>query len=228
MTAADGRTDLGYGPGEPAAGPSPLASSVVSALRRAGLTCAVAESLTGGLVLDALVAVPGASACLRGGVVAYQSDVKRDLLDVSADLLAREGAVHPEVAAQMATGVRRRLAADVGVATTGVAGPDPQDGRPPGTVHVAVAGPDGVRVVSWGPGTPAGPAAPSSERPAGSERSADSAGPVSGGRAAVRRAARDRALRLVLEVLGVAGAPDAQAEPVTGPGPGPAPRPAAT
>nr|WP_255432547.1 CinA family protein [Cellulomonas sp. SLBN-39] len=103
-----------------------------------GLTLAVAESLTGGLVTATLVDVPGASRVLRGGVVAYATDLKHVLLGVDADLLARRGAVDAQVAAAMAAGVRDRLGADVGLATTGVAGPDPQDGHPAGTVHVAV------------------------------------------------------------------------------------------
>lgn len=180
-------------------GPTALGTAVVSALRSAGLTCAVAESLTGGLVLDALVAVPGASDCLRGGVVAYQTDLKRDLLGVPDELLAREGAVHPEVAAQMALGVRRRLGADLGVATTGVAGPDPQDGRPPGTVHVAVAGPAGVRVDSSGPPPDHVGDAPGAAE-GGRRRRPGDVSPASG-RAAVRVGARDAALRLLLRVL---------------------------
>ena len=114
---------------------------------RARLDVAVAESLTGGLVLAALVSVPGASACLRGGVVAYATDLKRSLLGVDAALLAAEGPVHADVARQMAAGVRARLAstapADVGIATTGVAGPTMQDGKPVGTVYIAVVTPAG-------------------------------------------------------------------------------------
>jgi nicotinamide-nucleotide amidase len=74
--------------------------------------------------------------------------LKAALLGVEEDLLGRQGAVHPEVARQMADGVRTRLRATWGVATTGVAGPDPQDGKPPGTIYVAVAGPDSVLVRS--------------------------------------------------------------------------------
>lgn len=124
------------------------AATVVRLLTARAATIAVAESLTGGLLGASLTAVPGASAVLRGGVVAYASDLKVTLLRVDAALLEREGAVHPDVALAMAAGVRRRCGATFGVATTGVAGPDPQDGRPVGTVHVAVAGPDGARVVS--------------------------------------------------------------------------------
>ncbi|MFD6142956.1 CinA family protein [Promicromonospora sp. NPDC060271] len=106
-----------------------------------GWTIGVAESLTGGLVTAALVAVPGASRVLRGGVVAYATDLKAGLLGVDADLLAERGAVDEAVAAQMAAGIRAVTGADVGLATTGVAGPDPQDGQAPGVVFVAVSTP---------------------------------------------------------------------------------------
>ncbi len=114
------------------------AVELIADLRRRGLTIATAESLTGGLLCGALTDVPGASVVVRGAVVAYGTDVKASMLGVRADLLAREGAVHPEVARQMAMGVCCVLDADVGVATTGVAGPDPQDGQPVGTVFVGV------------------------------------------------------------------------------------------
>jgi nicotinamide-nucleotide amidase len=117
------------------------------------LTIAVAESLTGGLLTAELVRIPGASAVLCGGVVAYQTPLKSLLLGVDEALLAQHGAVHPEVARQMATGVRTALAvggrpADIGVATTGVAGPHPQDGQPVGTVYLGVAFGDTVRAVA--------------------------------------------------------------------------------
>jgi nicotinamide-nucleotide amidase len=124
------------------------AQAVVRLLTDSGRTLAVAESLTGGAVLDALVAVPGASACLRGGVVAYAADVKHTVLGVPTDLLARHGTVHPEVALAMASGVRRLLGADLGLATTGVAGPDPVDGHLPGEAFVALVGAGGERVVA--------------------------------------------------------------------------------
>lgn len=123
-----------------------LAVALLDTLLDRGRTLAVAESLTGGLVAATLVDVPGASRVLRGGVVAYATDLKTALLGVDPGLLAAHGAVHPEVAAQMARGVRERLRADVGLATTGVAGPDPQDGRNAGTVFVAVSTADGERV----------------------------------------------------------------------------------
>lgn len=121
-----------------------LAASVVAALTARGETVAVAESLTGGLVVSELVGVPGASAVVRGGVVAYATPVKASVLGVSLELLASNGAVDPTVAEQMATGVRTALAVDGepatwGISTTGVAGPDPQDGQPVGTVFVGIA-----------------------------------------------------------------------------------------
>lgn len=128
--------------------PDDDAAAVVALLVAARRTLAVAESLTGGAVVARLVEVPGASACLRGGVVAYAVDLKTTLLDVPAGLLATHGPVHPEVALAMARGVRDRLGADVGAATTGVAGPDAHGGRPPGTFHVAVVTPDGELVRS--------------------------------------------------------------------------------
>jgi nicotinamide-nucleotide amidase len=164
------------------------AERLVALLTRAGRTLAIAESLTGGKVADALVGVPGASSCLRGAVVAYATDLKADLLDVPAELLERLGPVHPDVARAMARGARTRLGADYGVATTGVAGPEPQDGVPPGTFHVAVAGRlhDDVVSVSDGPSD----------------------------RAAVRQAATDAALDLALgfvraDVLGTGEHPGA-------------------
>lgn len=113
-----------------------------------GETLAVAESLTGGLVAAELTSVPGASQSFRGSVTAYATPLKRDVLAVDGALLAAHGAVDPEVARQMATGVRRVLGADWGLSTTGVAGPEPQDGKPVGTVYVAVAGPDGAEKVA--------------------------------------------------------------------------------
>lgn len=116
-------------------------------------TVAVAESLTGGLVAAHIVSVPGASAVFTGGVVAYATELKHRLLGVDATLLAERGAVDAEVARQMADRVRRVCAvggraADIGLATTGVAGPDPQDGHPAGTVHLGIASPRGIRAVS--------------------------------------------------------------------------------
>jgi nicotinamide-nucleotide amidase len=120
--------------------PEPLAELIVTLLTERRQTLALAESLTGGLLAASLVEVPGASVVFRGGIVAYATDLKSTLLDVPAALLERYGAVHPDVASAMAEGVRRRLDATFGVATTGVAGPDPADGQPVGTVHIAASG----------------------------------------------------------------------------------------
>lgn len=105
----------------------------------AGATVATAESLTGGLVCAALTDVPGSSAAVRGGVVAYATDAKAAVLGGDAEVLRQHGAVSEAVAAAMATAARERFGATFGVATTGVAGPDAQDGHPVGEVYVAVA-----------------------------------------------------------------------------------------
>ena len=123
-----------------------LSQEVIGLLRARGGTIAVAESLTGGMAAAALTSVPGASAAFRGGVVAYATDLKAALLGVPAALLDLHGAVHPDVARAMADGVRSRLGATVGAATTGVAGPDPQDGQPVGTVYIAVSAAGGTAV----------------------------------------------------------------------------------
>jgi nicotinamide-nucleotide amidase len=115
------------------------AHQIIRAFAAAGQTIATAESLTGGLLCAALTHVPGASAVVRGGVVAYSTEVKRDVLDVDEDLLAAAGAVDPDVAAAMAQGACAMLGADLGIATTGVAGPDEQDGKPVGMVFIALA-----------------------------------------------------------------------------------------
>ncbi|MDO5053108.1 MAG: CinA family protein [Pseudoclavibacter sp.] len=118
---------------------------LVETLAGSQLTIAVAESLTGGALVAELVKVPGVSAVLLGGVVAYRTELKRSLLGVDAKHLARHGAVDPDTAVMMAAGVRRacRLEGqepDLGIATTGVAGPDPQEGRPAGTVYIGIDG----------------------------------------------------------------------------------------
>ncbi|MFI0715269.1 CinA family protein [Streptomyces inhibens] len=128
-------------------GPGSVAAGALELLAGRGQSLAAAESLTGGLVAGALTAVPGASRVFRGSITAYATELKRELLGVDGALLAARGAVDGEVARQMAAGVRRALGADWGIATTGVAGPEPQDGQPVGTVFVAVQGPDGAGAV---------------------------------------------------------------------------------
>lgn len=125
--------------------PSPARRVIMAAIAQ-GRTLAAAESLTAGLVCAWLADVPGASGALQGGVVAYQNGVKSALLGVDGKLLSRDGAVQPEVARQMAEGVRRAVGADIGVSTTGAAGPEAHGGRPVGTVFVGIAWTDGSRV----------------------------------------------------------------------------------
>jgi len=121
-----------------------VGAEVIQRLTSRGLTIAVAESLTGGLLVAELIRTPGASAVVNGGVVAYNTALKHSVLGVDAELLAERGAVDPTVAEQMAARVRSALAvngraADIGISTTGVAGPDPQDGQPVGTVYLGFA-----------------------------------------------------------------------------------------
>jgi nicotinamide-nucleotide amidase len=151
-----------------------LAAQIVGLLTRRRQTVAVAESLTGGLLGAAITTVPGASSVFRGGVIAYATDVKAALLGVSAALLAERGAVDPDVAGMMAAGVRERLGAAIGAATTGVAGPDAADGKPPGTVHIAVSTAGGTVVQTLA---------------------------LSGGRDEIRRDTVERSLRLMWSVL---------------------------
>lgn len=118
------------------------AETLVTRLVERGETVATAESLTAGLVCATLAEVPGSSAVVRGGLIVYATDLKAALAGVDKDLLATHGAVHPEVAAQLAVGARGRCGATWGLGLTGVAGPSGQDGVEPGTVHVGLAGPD--------------------------------------------------------------------------------------
>ncbi len=148
---------------------------VIARLIQRSESLGCAESLTGGLLTARLVDVPGASAVVRGGVVAYANDVKASVLGVDPALLAAVGAVHPDVALDMARGARRVLGSDWGVATTGVAGPDPSDGMPVGAVFVAVDSDAGQRVGRLS---------------------------LSGGRSAIRQAAVVGALGLLTKALG--------------------------
>jgi nicotinamide-nucleotide amidase len=125
---------------------SELAVPVVALLRERTQSLATAESLTGGLLSATIVDVPGASLIFRGGLVVYATDLKRDLAGVAGPLLAERGPVDPDVALALADGARRVCRADWGLATTGVAGPDPQNGIPVGTVYIACRGPSGGEV----------------------------------------------------------------------------------
>ena len=127
-----------------AAAASSTGEWIVHELTARGWSIAVAESLTGGLLVAELIRTPGASAVVNGGIVAYSTELKHTLLGVNSGLLAAHGPVHADVAAQMAAGARERLAvagvpATVGISTTGVAGPDPQDGVAVGTVFLGFA-----------------------------------------------------------------------------------------
>ncbi|MDQ3406160.1 MAG: CinA family protein [Actinomycetota bacterium] len=123
-------------------------TKLVADLREHSETVATAESLTGGLLTAVLTSVPGSSAVVRGGLVVYGTDLKHTLAGVDASLLADVGPVDSQVAVALAEGARSRCGATIGVGLTGVAGPDPQDGKPPGTVHAAVASPRGRRTSS--------------------------------------------------------------------------------
>lgn len=126
--------------------PESEVAAAVRALLARNETVATAESLTGGLVAATLVEIPGVSAVFRGGLVVYATELKNVLAGVPEKLLTERGPVDPEVAVALAAGARDRCGADWGLATTGVAGPDPQDGKPVGLVYVAVAGPAGATV----------------------------------------------------------------------------------
>ena len=163
--------------GRPVAVPEPSeAAPAVHLLVERRQTLAVAESLTGGLLAATIVEVAGVSAVFRGGLVVYATDLKASLAGVDEGLLAARGPVDPDVAIELAEGVREACKADWGIATTGVAGPDPQGGRAVGTVYVAVAGP--------GPGL---------------RRVLELH--LGGGRAAIRSGAVSHALELLVELL---------------------------
>jgi nicotinamide-nucleotide amidase len=115
------------------------AADIIARLAAGGHSVATAESLTGGLLAAALTDIPGASAAFRGGIVAYATELKAVLLGVDPAALDRQGAVSAEVAGAMAGGVAARLGATYGVSTTGVAGPDPAEGKPAGTVFIAAS-----------------------------------------------------------------------------------------
>jgi nicotinamide-nucleotide amidase len=155
------------------------AARIVRLLTASRTSLAVAESLTGGMLAAEIVSVPGASAVFRGAVVAYATPIKHTLLGVDAETLSAHGAVHPDVAMQMAVGVRDAMelggeAAAIGLATTGAAGPDPQDGQAPGTVFIGIAIGSDVRAV---------------------------AARFEGDRESIRRQATDRALALLEELI---------------------------
>lgn len=159
-----------------------ITQEIVSSLENSGFKLAIAESLTGGQLCSDLVSVAGASKVILGSIVAYQTRLKSASLGVSSELLAKQGAVDPEVALRMAEGVRSRVALQlmlptdtvIGISTTGVAGPDEQDGKPVGLVFIGISGARGDKV--W------------------EER-------FTGDRNAIRRQATDKALEYLREYL---------------------------
>jgi nicotinamide-nucleotide amidase len=126
----------------------PDATEALALLAGAGATLATAESVTGGRLAAAVTAVPGASASYLGGVVTYATALKQTLLGVPEELVERYGVVSAECARAMAEGCRTATGATYALATTGVAGPDSQEGKPVGTVFVGMAGPDGVSALT--------------------------------------------------------------------------------
>ncbi|MFA6575361.1 MAG: CinA family protein [Nocardioides sp.] len=125
-----------------------LAAQVHDLLRSRGAMVATAESLTGGQLAVLLTTAPGSSESYVGGVVSYATEVKTDVLGVPRTIVESDGVVSAACARAMAEGVRRITGATYAMSTTGVAGPDPQEDKPPGTVYVAVAGPAGVTALS--------------------------------------------------------------------------------
>ena len=152
-----------------------LEQQVIAALKARGLTLAAAESCTGGLTAKRLTDVPGASAVFLGGVVSYTNGVKERALGVPHDMLEEYGAVSEPVARAMAEGVRRLTCADIALSVTGVAGPDKDDrGHDVGTVYMALSAKNETTVQLLH---------------------------LSGGRSAIRAAAADEMLRMLLAYL---------------------------
>ena len=116
-----------------------LESAIGDLLRQHSLTLATMESCTGGLLASTLTNVPGSSAYFRGGLVAYATEMKIEW-GVAPEIIERHGVVSGECAGDMARAVRERLQTDIGIGITGVAGPDPQDGQPPGSIHIGIDG----------------------------------------------------------------------------------------
>ncbi|MFT3871501.1 MAG: CinA family protein [Nocardioides sp.] len=123
------------------------AAELLELLVACGGTLATAESLTGGQLAARITSVPGASLVYRGGVVSYATAVKVDLLGVPTTVVEKDGVISPACAEAMADGARRVVGASYALSTTGVAGPDLQEGHPAGTVFVGVASPEGVRTL---------------------------------------------------------------------------------
>jgi nicotinamide-nucleotide amidase len=126
----------------------PDASQALALLAAAGATLATVESLTGGRLAAVVTGVPGASASYLGGFVTYATALKESLVGVPHELVEEYGVVSAECAQAMAAGCRESTGATYALATTGVAGPDRQEGKPVGTVFVGIAGPEGVSALT--------------------------------------------------------------------------------
>lgn len=124
-----------------------VVSELQELLTARGATVATAESLTGGQLACRLTSLPGSSATYVGGAVTYATELKRSLLGVPAEVIDTVGVVSAECAEAMAVGVRRLTGATYALGTTGVAGPEPHDGKPVGTVYLGIAGPGLTRAV---------------------------------------------------------------------------------
>jgi nicotinamide-nucleotide amidase len=116
-----------------------LANELIQKLSQQHLTISVAESLTGGLVAASLTQIPGASAVFKGGIIAYRDEIKQKVLKVDSALITKFTSISEPVAQSMATNIREIMNTDIGIATTGVAGPDKSDGFAPGIVFVAIS-----------------------------------------------------------------------------------------
>jgi nicotinamide-nucleotide amidase len=116
-----------------------LAYELIQKLSQQHLTISVAESLTGGLVAASLTQIPGASAVFKGGIIAYRDEIKQQVLKVDPALITKFTSISEPVAQSMATNIREIMNTDIGIATTGVAGPDKSDGFAPGIVFVAIS-----------------------------------------------------------------------------------------
>jgi nicotinamide-nucleotide amidase len=122
-----------------------VASRVIAALTQRGLTLALAESCTGGLIASLITDVPGSSTCFLGAIVPYSNASKEALLGVPRQTMVQHGSVSAETALAMAFGARERFSADIGVGVTGITGPSGGTAeKPVGLVHIAGVGPDGA------------------------------------------------------------------------------------
>jgi len=122
------------------------AEKTVELLKRRNKSVSCAESCTGGMLSQYITAVPGASFVFEMGVCAYSSRIKHNILGVKSQTLEKHGAVSRHTAAEMALRVRAISGADIGVSITGVAGPEPSEGKQPGTVYIALADGKDIRV----------------------------------------------------------------------------------